>query len=119
MAKSAVFEIATDEETTISAITFKAERIVEYEGKKQRFFLYKLVYSGYEDAYLAVAGPYSLDSKDLSSDNSATGLYFDDYIEGSNIDTLFKKYMQSFKQSENKDGGDELPPPPPPKSQLN
>jgi hypothetical protein len=94
LGQSKVFYMAT-EDVKPYMIDFVAEKIEMFNGKKQKFYLYKVSYNSEYDinSYLAVAGPYSMDTKNLNSTHSATLLYWEEFFDAKRIDEFFKEII--------------------------
>jgi hypothetical protein len=98
LGKSKLYDYATDEYAP-EEISYTGERTVLYKGKQQKFFLYK-VSLGEDEVYLGVAGPYSINPKDLVSTHEATGLYWDKTYDAKTIESLFNEYIKSLEEEE-------------------
>ncbi|OSZ80830.1 hypothetical protein CAP36_06205 [Chitinophagaceae bacterium IBVUCB2] len=110
LGKSKLYSYATDEEAP-SMITDAGTRTILYKGKQQKFYLYKVAFSEDEPVYyLGVAGPYPLNSKDLTSIHTITGVYWDKEFGDESIDKLFNEYMASIEAYEEE--SKEADPPP-------
>ena len=97
MAESEIHYYASDDYEP-SKVIFVAEKTVMFKGKKQKFYLFKVVFDYEEDgsntnAYLGITGPYSLSATNCDSDNSATGLIWDEEFDSKRVEELFKKHI--------------------------
>jgi hypothetical protein len=95
-AEATIFTYASDDYDPSEIISL-GERSADFNGKKSRFYLFKVVYK-YDDAddeeYFAVAGPYSFDGKDISSDHAASGIFFDETYSRKLEDKHFKELLK-------------------------
>jgi uncharacterized protein YbaP (TraB family) len=115
LGQSKVHEAGTEEDYAPTIISHKGERMIEYKGKKSKFYLYNVVYDAASgESYLGIAGPFSIDTKNLSSSYEATGIYFREYFDAKKMDTHFKAYLEGLENPED----DELQPPPPPMEMI-
>jgi len=69
--------LAMDDEYEISKLEFIEERKMDYNGQRQRFFIFKVYYS--EDTYFGMAGPYPLNDNNLISRGTKTGINYKEY----------------------------------------
>jgi uncharacterized protein YbaP (TraB family) len=109
LARSKLYEYATDEEPPTGIIN-AGEKTILYKGKQQKFYFYKISFSDGLDAayYLAVAGPYSTNPKDVNSTHEATGVYWYKKFDTRELDSLFQEYLKSLEEDED---GRVMPPP--------
>jgi uncharacterized protein YbaP (TraB family) len=100
LAESELFELASDDEEP-SSITFVAEKFIPVDGKKQRFLLFKVVFSNEDEAsqYLGVAGPYSVDASKLVSEGPLSGVYWEEQFDAKKIDSYLRKFIELRKDS--------------------
>ena len=97
LAKSMLYVIANDEEQPES-VTYVGEKTIMYDGKQQKFLLYRIAFTGPDlPDYLGVAGPYSTNQRDYESNHKVTGIHWDDVFVSTKLDEHFKNYMDSFK----------------------
>jgi hypothetical protein len=93
------------EDNDIQKLQFLGERIVNYMGKKSRFYLFKADMSGEEEKNikLAVAGPYSIKPvAALITYPTALGVYWDEEFRTNGMDNLLNAYLQLLeKQQQN------------------
>lgn len=76
-------------------------RTLTFKGEKKRFYLYRILMyhdeeTGEDSENLGIAGPYSLDTKDFKTDNSATTFYLD-YIP-KNLDEIIAEYFKRLEK---------------------
>lgn len=90
-----------------SEMSYIGERNILFNGKKCRFYLYKLVYT-YESAeddkkeeykYLGVAGPFSTDLKNLEMEFDLTGIYDEEAFDPKNTDKQLSAYLRSIEKT--------------------
>lgn len=96
LGKSILYAYATDEEAPES-ITDISVKTIMYKGKQQKFYLYKVNFSD-EVSYLGVAGPYSLNIKDMTSKHELTGVYWENEYNSKRVDAFFKEYITSMEE---------------------
>ena len=106
MAESDMMPYAYDDESSVE-LEFIGDRTSTFKGEKGRFYLYKVIYtySSEEDEdstepeiYLGVAGPYSMDLKDIKSDNNATGLFYKENFDSKNVNKQFGEFLKMKEQ---------------------
>ena len=95
MAKSDMYVNAMDEETPMG-VTFVKEKTVDYNGKRQRFYLFKIDYSN--NSQLGIAGPYAINEKDFRTTYTGLGIYWDASYDAKQTDDQFKIYMQQMEE---------------------
>jgi hypothetical protein len=63
----------------VAAISFIGERVAEFKGKKQKFYLFNVVYKneeeGTKESYLGIAGPYSPAGKEIVTYADASAVF--------------------------------------------
>jgi uncharacterized protein YbaP (TraB family) len=91
-----------DEDYSPSTIELLGEREVVFDGKKQRFFLFRLGYKYDEEkeqeAYLGVAGPYSSDSKNIETNSDATNYYSDEEYDKKKVTKHFEELLKQGEE---------------------
>ncbi|MBS1610474.1 MAG: TraB/GumN family protein [Bacteroidetes bacterium] len=102
-AESEIYGYAYDDYEP-SAVEYKGERIIDFDGSKQKFYLFKVVYEYEEgdepDAYLGIAGPYTIaDSKKLETTGKGSGLYYEKKYDPELLNELFKSFMNDREKS--------------------
>ena len=107
LGRSKVYEAAVEDEDDPGVISDEGDKVILYKGKQQRFYLYK-VYD-----YLAVAGPYPMNAKDMSSNHEATGIYWSEEFDEKNIEKLFNDYIKQLAEPDTEEKEGQKPPPPP------
>ncbi len=100
---SKLFSYGSEDEYVPDGITSIGERTVLYKGKQQKFYLYKVSFTeGVENVhYLGVAGPYSLNTKDMNSSHEVTGVYWEGEFDPKKTDETFKAYLKWLEDLEN------------------
>jgi hypothetical protein len=97
LAQSVIYNYAADDDDGIvPEIYFIKERTGLYNGRKQKFYLFEVYYSG--SYYLAIAGPYSLNSVNLSTGNEATTIEWNKDFDKDQIDEDFDNYLLSLEK---------------------
>ena len=88
-------------------ITNAGSKTILYKGKQQKVYLYKVLESSEYDYlagekdltyYLAVAGPFSTNTKDCYSSHELTGIYWTEEFDKNKLDALLKKYIESLNE---------------------
>jgi hypothetical protein len=100
LGQSELYGYATDDEPPQS-LKYIGERTEMFMGKKQKFYLYKVEFdtTDPEYTYLGIAGPYSLNPKDYSSNHDATGLVWGEKFDVKKTDAMFKKHLVDIEDS--------------------
>ena len=95
LGQSKIYEYA-EEDYEPQTIDFVGERIETFMGKRQKFYLYKLWYSYDMDdnIYLGVAGPYSLNSRDMKCEHEVTSIYWDEIFDEKKVDQFLKELIK-------------------------
>jgi len=102
-AESKIYSYAYDDYEP-SAIEYIGERIRVFDGSRQRFLLFKIVYEGEEgeegESTLAIAGPYNLhNSKDVKTNGKGTGLYYEKPFDPASVDNFFESFISDREKS--------------------
>lgn len=99
LAESKLYAYSSDEEPPVT-VQYIGNRITDYNGKKQKFFLFRLIFSDELDAssYLGVAGPYSLEPKAYESNHEATGCYYSEEYDAKRTEQLLKEYFKTLEE---------------------
>ncbi|HYC29449.1 MAG TPA: hypothetical protein VEB42_11540, partial [Chitinophagaceae bacterium] len=87
---------AADEEGS-AKLTYVTDRVMSYNGKKYRFYLYKAVFDS-GSAYLCISGAFSLDGKKLELADDLSGIYWDEEFSQSAIDKQLKKRIAAYEE---------------------
>lgn len=86
-----------DEDYSPSSVEYLGEKEAIFDGQKKRFFLFRLGFNDEdgkeEETHLGIAGPYSLDSKDLKTNNDGTDIYYDEEFSKKTVDKQFKELL--------------------------
>jgi len=99
MAQSDLYFYGVDD-MVITFSEFVEDRTILYDGKKQRFFLFRISFDDEETPaserqyYLGVAGPYETDSKNMKTSNVLTTYYYDETFDRKKIDEQFRKLIE-------------------------
>jgi hypothetical protein len=91
------------EENEIKRLQFLGERIVNYMGKKSKFYLFKADMSNEDEnnIKLSVAGPYSIKpGAALITYPAALGVYWDEEFRANGMDNLLKAYLQLLEKQQ-------------------
>jgi hypothetical protein len=91
-AVASLWENTDDEEP--SRIDFIGTEEMEFQGKKSRFYLYRVVFEseGERSVYLGIAGPYKPKDRALLPNDAVTGVYWaEEYTRG-----LEKKQLRAY-----------------------
>lgn len=98
LAKGNIFVTANDEDET-SKIVYLGERTAVFKGKKQKFFLFKVVYGSGEDelSYLGVTGPYPLQPGKLIAFPEIDAIYYDEEFDTAKTDQFFKALLKEWE----------------------
>jgi uncharacterized protein YbaP (TraB family) len=101
LAKSYLFNWLSDDYTPV--LKYTGERTALFEGKPQRFYLFKVSYVSEEDepapgSWLVVCGPFSLDKKNLNSSYKIANTSEDEY-KAAQVEKLFRKVLDSAQQA--------------------
>lgn len=109
MAESDMYNIAYDD-LVVSGMELLGTRQIQYKGSLRRFYLYRIqLGEGDEDemeTYLGIAGPYSVNEKDMSIKISITGLYTTEAFDVDKIDEHFNAYLEEIAAYYEGDGDD-------------
>ncbi|MGC4037345.1 MAG: TraB/GumN family protein [Chitinophagaceae bacterium] len=96
-AESEMYSAGTEDDDEPSSIEYKSERVINFNGSKQKFYLYKIVYgedSDEQTSYLGVAGPYSIsDNRNIKTSVSISGLYYDKTFSAESLNELFNSFI--------------------------
>ena len=82
--------------------------MIEFKGKRSRFFFFKVAYGETDDAYysLTCAGPFDENSEDLSAGTATGDIYYDDDFGPENqeeqMDALIKQMERWYEWPEKK-----------------
>jgi len=98
IAESEIYQLASDDDDP-SSTTFIGERVEMFMGKKQKFYLFKIDYSGEDEStsYLGVTGPYPLTSPEMIASSDVAGLYWHEEYDKVKLGEQFKKYLSDME----------------------
>jgi hypothetical protein len=103
LAESDIHSYASEEDYEIAAQSFLGEKIINYKGSPQKFYLFKITYNieeGKKESYLGVTGPYELKSKLKVPFAVNSGLYWDEEFSKPALDKQFKAYILQLTDEE-------------------
>lgn len=104
-AQSELFNAASDDEVA-KAVIFIGEKLAVFNGKPERFFLFKVVYEneeGESESFLGITGPYPKTPGKIISRSKVAGLSSDPY-DPKNISDQFKAYLKDWEGYLKKEG---------------
>ncbi len=96
-------EAGDPEENELKDISFIEERIVTYKGARKKFFLFKVIYDGYDakdSEFLGIAGPFEPAQNTVESSFEATGIYWDETLDKKNLNRLLKELLKQVEDAE-------------------
>lgn len=103
------YAFTADEDNTAAAVTYLLQKVINFKGRKSRFYFYKLTFhDGDENTYsLACAGPFNVNIQEVSSKDATGVIYYDEYFDKSNVqkqsESLIKKMEDWFEWSDKKE----------------
>lgn len=99
IAESEIYLLASDDDEP-SSVTFIGERVTNFMGKKQKFYLFKVSFEGedYSSSYLGITGPYSMTDQKIITSSDASGCYWDEEYEKKKVDEHFKKHLSDIEK---------------------
>lgn len=92
---------ADDDEPT--GITYITQKTIRFKGRDSRFFFFKITYGEEGDEYysLACAGPFNLNTADISAGQAMGDLYYDDDFDSTDLsgqmDALIKQMEEWYE----------------------
>ena len=108
MAESEMYTYSSDDYSP-SEMIFIGERKAEYKGTLSRFYLFAVVFGGEEGedgeptektTYFAVAGPYSMNDKEVISKEALNWLHWDEEYDKKKTDEWFRMVLKQMAESE-------------------
>lgn len=94
--------INASDDYTPSSMDYIGERLAELNGKKMRFYLFKISFEEEEGdepgTFLGIAGPYELDQKNLVTSNDATGYQYDEPYNKKQVDKHFRTLLDNAEE---------------------
>ena len=102
LAESDLYAIVSDE-YEVGAVLFLGEKTASYQGKKKKFFLFKITLQfeeGEKESYLGIAGPYDLNTKELISYSDAGGINWQEPFNQSKTGKHFGSYLAGLQSPE-------------------
>jgi hypothetical protein len=104
LAEGDIHASASEEDYEIASQSFLGEKVINYKGALQRFYLFKITYDmdeGKKESYLGVCGPYELKSKLRVPFADKTGVYWEEEFTKPALEKQFKAYVSQFTNEEN------------------
>ncbi len=101
-AESLIYTAASDDEEP-DAITYITQKTINFKGTQARFYFYKVSYGEDDDntSYLACAGPFNVNTADISVKDADADLYYDEDYDASKlsdqINALIKQMQGWYK----------------------
>ncbi|MBS1600443.1 MAG: TraB/GumN family protein [Bacteroidetes bacterium] len=100
-AESMVYESAIEDDYEPNAITFIAQKIISFKGKKSRFFFFKVSYEEEEKTFhLGCAGPFDVDATKISSDKATGHLYYEEEYTQAKQEKQIAALIKSMEEDE-------------------
>ena len=102
-AESELYFIATERyEVDVTKMTFVAEKTASYQGKKHKFYLFKVTIDGEDgpEHRLGIVGPYSLKPAPLVTESDLCGIYMNEEFNSAKLDSLLKTYLLQMEKEE-------------------
>ena len=100
-AESELYAYATDDYSP-SSMEYLGERLAELNGQKMRFFLFRIGFDYDEDeeqeSYLGISGPYEIDSKNIQTNNDATGYYYEEEYNKKSVDKQYRALLEKAEE---------------------
>lgn len=95
IAEGEIYALGNDDDYEPSSVIFIGDKVVDFMGKKQKFYLFKVSYSGDDEttSYLGITGPYLITGKEIITESDAAGLNWDEEFSKPKIEQQFKKYI--------------------------
>ena len=99
-AESAIFEMASEDYTP--KLKYLGERQLKFEGKTQKFYLFKISFDAGEEGqeieeYLGIAGPFDLNPSKVEMKTDASCIYYDEKFDAKKIDKQVNALMKQMK----------------------
>ncbi len=95
-AESELYLIATEGyEVDVNKISFIGEKIASYQGKKQKFYLFKVIIEVGDgrESRLGIMGPYGLKPQPLVTESDVSGMYMDEEFNLGKLDSHLKEFL--------------------------
>jgi uncharacterized protein YbaP (TraB family) len=98
LAASYAFNHASDDYSP-RKVEFVTEKTAKFKGTIQKFYLFKVSFEEEDETppMLAIAGPFSLNTKKVTSDNEATGLYWEKPFSPKSVNTHFNAFLKQVE----------------------
>ena len=99
IAESDMYTIVSDEYEP-SGFQFIGEKLIQSNGRKSKYFLFKISFEsdeGQSETYLGVTGPY-LNSKQVIVQSEIGGLYTDEPFDARKVEKHLKAYLEKVEK---------------------
>jgi hypothetical protein len=96
LARSSLVNVM-DEDESEAKLQYIGARTALYKGQQQVFHMFKIIYSYDGSTSLGIAGPFSLDKKDLRSNYEATTYSYEGYSP-SQLNAQFKELLKTTQE---------------------
>jgi uncharacterized protein YbaP (TraB family) len=99
LAESEIYSYA-GEDYEVTSMAFLGERIALFNGKKQKFYLFKVAINTGDsiETHLGIAGPYEVNARPVVISQSS-GLYWDEGFSATQVDAQLKKYLKQAEDN--------------------
>lgn len=97
-AESMMQNMAEEDGMEPTEIKQVAEQVGLFNNKKLKFYLYKVTFKGYTDAYLGISGGYPTSGKGLEQEQNITGIYWKTPYTGNNEVDLLNSYIDAAEE---------------------
>ncbi|SFQ54915.1 TraB/GumN family protein [Parafilimonas terrae] len=98
-AESLVYVEAGDDDYP-DTLVYLSAKVVDFKGKKARFYFYKVGFGEDEDAanYLGCAGPFSLNEKDVTVKKAGADVYYEEEYDAEAMDELTSALIAQMEE---------------------
>ncbi len=103
-AEAELYSYSTDDYSP-SSMEYIGERLAEFNGRKMRFFLFRIGFDydeedddAEEESYLGIAGPYEPDTKLLETSNDATGYQYEEVYNKKLVDKHYRALLEKAEE---------------------
>lgn len=87
-----------EDDVSVDSLKFIKEKIYTLNGKKLKFYLYKVTFQGENVNYLGIAGGFSLNAGKFDVEEYASGIAFDAELDEINLDELFINFIKQYEK---------------------
>jgi uncharacterized protein YbaP (TraB family) len=108
LSESEILSLA-NEENDPTSIVFLSEKTAVYEGKKKRFYLYRVSYSGKdgtEKSFLGITGPYELSGGKLLISSDASTVLFSKPYDRLRVDKQLRAHLDEMEKYKRESSAD-------------